>query len=283
MELEEKDNIFKMNFLIAVVAASFWFKVLMMLQLTKTFGPMIKIVVSMLKDLATFSILWIIQLFIFACIGFLIFGELEEYNGLTDTVILLLQTSLGQWDFSIYDKLEIGATFGIIFHVIVIIMNLILLLNLVIAILTETYIRFSKVKLGLYYDGVVDAISALKYDKMYGAMITAVPPFNVLMFLVTPLFLMTKNPRRLKKINHTLTLITYFPIACILVVIFAIINICLMPFAYIFAIAHKIKLCFSPRIHRSRKELLQDLGIFMALGMVFLSLSQLTDIYYFVK
>jgi len=77
MELEEKDNIFKMNFLIAVVAASFWFKVLMMLQLTKTFGPMIKIVVSMLKDLATFSILWIIQLFIFACIGFLIFGELE--------------------------------------------------------------------------------------------------------------------------------------------------------------------------------------------------------------
>jgi hypothetical protein len=44
-------------------------------------------------------------------------------------------------------------------------MNLILLLNLVIAILTETYIRFSKVKLGLYYDGVVDAISTLKYDK----------------------------------------------------------------------------------------------------------------------
>jgi hypothetical protein len=126
---------------------------------------MIKIVVSMLKDLATFSILWIIQLFIFACIGFLIFGELPEYHGLTDTVILLLQTSLGSWDFNIYNELEIGSTFGIIFHVIVIIMNLILLLNLVIAILTETYIRFSKVKLGLYYDGVVDAISALKYDK----------------------------------------------------------------------------------------------------------------------
>ena len=244
---------------------------------------MIKIVVSMLKDLATFSILWIIQLFIFACIGFLIFGELPEYSGLTDTVILLLQTSLGQWDFSIYNELEIGATFGIIFHVIVIIMNLILLLNLVIAILTETYIRFSKVKLGLYYDGVVDAISSLKYDKQYGAMITAVPPFNVLMFLVTPLFLFTKNPRRLKQINHTLTLITYMPIAFILTVIFFAINICLIPFAYLFAIAHKIKLCFSPRIHRSSKELLTDLGIFVVLGVVFLSLSQLTDIYYFVK
>ena len=89
-QLESKDSAFKINFLIAVVAASFWFKVLMMLQLTKTFGPMIKIVVSMLKDLATFSVLWIIQLFIFACIGFLIFGELDQYQGLTDTVILLL-------------------------------------------------------------------------------------------------------------------------------------------------------------------------------------------------
>lgn len=49
-----------MNFLLAVVAASFWFRVLTMLQLTKTFGPMIKIIVSMLTELATFSVLWII-------------------------------------------------------------------------------------------------------------------------------------------------------------------------------------------------------------------------------
>lgn len=143
--------------------------------------------------------------------------------------------------------------FGIVFHVVVVIMNLILLLNLVIAILTETYIRFSKVQLGLYYDGVVDAISNLKYDKRYGAMITAIPPFNLLTFITTPIFMLTKNPRRLKKINHTLTLISYLPIAFILVVIFTVLNVILIPFAYIFAVAHKIKLCFfAPRIHRSR-------------------------------
>ena len=60
IELDSSESYFKMNFLLAVVAASFWFKVLMMLQLTKTFGPMIKIVVSMLKDLVTFLVLWII-------------------------------------------------------------------------------------------------------------------------------------------------------------------------------------------------------------------------------
>lgn len=87
-------------------------------------------------------------------------------------------------------------------------------------------------------------------------MITAVPPFNVLMFLMTPIFLLVKNPRKLRKINHALTLITYMPIAFIFTIIFAVINIVLLPFAYVFAIAHKIKLCFSPRIHRSRKNLL---------------------------
>jgi hypothetical protein len=112
---KDSNSHFKMNFLLAIVAASFWFKVLMMLQLTKTFGPMIKIVVAMLKELSLFSILWIIQLFIFACIGYLIFGELPEYQSLSSTLLLLLQSSLGQWDFSIYDDVEIGAMYGVAF------------------------------------------------------------------------------------------------------------------------------------------------------------------------
>lgn len=155
----------------------------------------------MLKDLGTFSVLWIIQLFIFACIGSLVFGELPAYATLTDTLILLVSSSFGQWDFKIYDDCPLGRNIGIAFHVIVLIINMILLLNLVIAILTETYGRFSKVKLGLYYDGIVDAISSLKYDKRYGALITAVPPLNILMFLTLPVFLLLKNPRTIKKIN----------------------------------------------------------------------------------
>lgn len=135
-------------------------------------------------------------------------------------------------------------------------MNLILLLNLVIAILTDTYIRFSKVKLGLYYDGVVDAISSLKYDKRYGALVTAIPPFNVIMFFITPVFLMIKNPRKLKKLNHTLTLITYIPLATVLVLVFIAGNTIMMPFAYVYALIHKIKLCMAPRIHRSRNKLI---------------------------
>ena len=47
-----------------------------MLKLTKTFGPLIRIITVMLKELFIFLVLWVIQLFIFACVGILIFGSL---------------------------------------------------------------------------------------------------------------------------------------------------------------------------------------------------------------
>jgi len=167
--------------------------------------------------------------------------------------------------------------------VIVIIINMIVLINLAIALMSDTYLKLSKVKLGLYYDGVVDAISALKYDKKYGAMITAVPPFNILIFLMVPLFLLTKNVRKLKRINHALTIMSFVPTAFVLISIFITFNIVLIPFAYILALVHKIKLCLSKRIHRSRSSLINDFGLFLVLGLLFLILNQVIDAYYFSK
>jgi hypothetical protein len=160
---------------------------------------------------------------------------------------------------------------------------MIVLINLAIALMTDTYLKLSKVKLGLYYDGVVDAISALKYDKKYGAMITAVPPFNILIFLMVPLFLLTKNVRKLKRINHALTIMSFVPTAFVLISIFITFNIVLIPFAYILALVHKIKLCLSKRIHRSRSSLINDFGLFLVLGLLFLILNQVIDAYYFSK
>ena len=110
----------------------------------------------MINDLLIFSVLWMIQLLIFACVGTLVFAELPEYEDFYKTLVLLLETSMGEWDLSIYENLSLGFVTGQLFHLSVLILNLILMLNLVVAILSETYSRFSKVKLGLYYDGVVE-------------------------------------------------------------------------------------------------------------------------------
>ena len=43
------------------------------------------------------------------------------------------------------------------------ILNMIIFVNLVIAVLSETYLRLASQKLGLFYDGVIEVIHAYKY------------------------------------------------------------------------------------------------------------------------
>lgn len=66
-------------------------------------------------------------------------------------MILFFQSSVGTWNFDIYDSLGPQKKyFGIVFHMIVIVANMLLWLNLVIAIMSQTYAEYAEVKLGLY-------------------------------------------------------------------------------------------------------------------------------------
>ena len=69
-------NVFHLDVLVSVIASTFWLRMIIMLKLTKTFGPLIRIIMVMLKELFIFLVLWVVQLFIFACIGILVFGSL---------------------------------------------------------------------------------------------------------------------------------------------------------------------------------------------------------------
>lgn len=96
-------NVFRFDILLACVSGLFWLKIIFLMRLTRTFGPMIKIIMSMLYDINTFAILWAVQLFFFSCVGVLLFGELDEYGNIFDSLIMLFEASLGQWDMTIYD------------------------------------------------------------------------------------------------------------------------------------------------------------------------------------
>lgn len=94
----------------------------------------------MLSDLAIFFVLFLIELLAFSCVGVLCFGMLDNYLNIGTTIIMFFQTAMGEWDFSFYDELGEGKKyFGIIFHIIVITTNMILMLNLIIAIMSDTY------------------------------------------------------------------------------------------------------------------------------------------------
>jgi len=216
-------------------------KIIFLMRLTRTFGPMIKIIMSMIYDISTFAVLWGVQLFFFACVGVLIFGELPEYGNIFDTLVMLFEASLGQWDMTIYDHLHIGPYVGKIFMVVVLMMNLVLLLNLIIAILSNTFMVFEPKSLSLYYDGVIDNISMYKYSKGFGALICGSPPFNILMLPFLPFYMIWPHAKLLK-FNKILMWYVYAPVLVASTMAFFAINTFLLPFGYLSSLFFKINI-----------------------------------------
>jgi hypothetical protein len=138
--------------------------------------------------------LFFLQIVSFSAVGVLIFGEISEYNNLTSATIMIFQTSMGMWDLTMYDVLEEKRRYvGILFHVLLICVNLLLLLNLLIALMQDTYGEMSGIKMSLYYKNIIYAMPHYKYDPTYACLIAICPPFNVLVLIFVPFFVLSKD------------------------------------------------------------------------------------------
>lgn len=196
-------------------------------------------------------------------------------------LILFFQSALGIWDFTIYKNFVLGPKWGEFFHLLFILLNMVLLVNLIIAILSETYQRLSYQKLGLYYDGVIEVIPAYKYKKFYGSLIAACPPFNFLVMPFLPFFAFADKKSKVRRLNNILIRVIYFPFALIYAVIFSVVNILLLPVAYAVTTYRKASLIFVRELNKTRRELVLNFLLFLAAGWILLGISQVVDAYYF--
>lgn len=69
-------------------------------------GPLIKIIISMFSDFFQLSFVYFVLLAIFSSIGFFLFSSLDEFDTVINVMRLLFNTTQGNFDFSIFDKLE---------------------------------------------------------------------------------------------------------------------------------------------------------------------------------
>ena len=88
--LEIKNHVFYFDILLAATVMFFWFRLLIMLRLTETFGPLIEIILKMIKDMIIFFGLYLIDLLMFSSIGILLFPEIPDYNNIFTAIIHIL-------------------------------------------------------------------------------------------------------------------------------------------------------------------------------------------------
>ena len=100
----------------------------------------------MASDFLNFVVIYTILLCMFSIVGNLNFlFNIPEFGTLFDTFMTLIDASMGNYDFTIFDQIEDNPellNFGKLYLLIGIIVFTILILNLIIAILSNTYNRF---------------------------------------------------------------------------------------------------------------------------------------------
>ena len=87
-------------------------------------------------------------------------------------------------------------------HVLVLFINMILIINLLIAIMSDTYARMSDLRVGLYWSTVIKDMQKYRYHPRYGALVMFPFIFAWVGLFFLPFFYFSKNDRRLRRMNE---------------------------------------------------------------------------------
>ena len=157
---------------------------------------------------------------------------------------------MGGFDLYIYDELDGWKRYwGMALDMVVLLSTMILLLNLLIALMSDQYAQMSEVRIGLYWKNVIQEIPVLAYDNHYGNLFVTPFFFSWLSLILLPFMAFTSSDKTRMRINYWACSFAYLPLSLCLLAIFMIVNAALIPFAYLKTLSHKFILLTRARCY----------------------------------
>lgn len=226
------------------IIITMWLRLYATASNTYVAGPTLRIIMEMFRQMGNFLVVDTCVILLFSTLAQIWFGQILKFRTIQASIETMMYAALGFYDTAWFDDIGKTRIFGIIFLMVYLVVNVLLLMNYVIAIMTDRYTALQESRLGLFYDGLVSSMAEYKCDSSYGFLITNFLPLNPLNLLLAPLFVYTKK-ENLKKLNWGLMVAGYCPIALFVTIIFFVLNVVFVPLAYVVAIFKKIQLLFS--------------------------------------
>ena len=154
-----------LDYMYSIGSVCLYLRIINLFRLTRFLGPLLNMIQNMINDIIIFMVLFIIQLIVFSTIATLLFASLQSYSSFYESVETLFSAALGSFDFDVAGDNDKNEYLGDAFLAIFIILNMILLLNLLIAILSSTYTQLEDKKLVLYINEILKLRNTLEYDE----------------------------------------------------------------------------------------------------------------------
>ena len=126
------------------------------------------------------------------------------YRSLFAAWCTITNASMGNFVFTDFDHVDDNfplQIFGKVYLMAVVLIFLILMLNLVIAILTNVYNIYENLSIGLFLTKILSSREQLESDEYYGAFISSIIPFNILIIPFIPFGLMMGKSEKLMNLN----------------------------------------------------------------------------------
>ena len=174
----------------------------MMMSLFKSVGPLLKMIQQIFIDIIPFFAFYLVELALFGCVAQMLFNQ--KFKNIEDGIFSIWNLSMGNFDIKQYDGFGQNFWVSRAFLFSAVTCNLLILLNLIIALMASTYNRLETQTDLLYYDEIIKNYDVYRGSKRFGALNTKFIGANIINLPFIPIFL-TRGIR--KKLNENLTLI----------------------------------------------------------------------------
>ena len=167
----------------SISIACLFLRLVCLLQFNDSIGPLVKIVGKAQKDFLSFFILFSILAFVFSIVGNINFRtRLKAFEGLFESFLTIMNYSLGTFDFQIFKNIPDleKRLFGQLFAIVVVFSFNMLILNMIIAVLANTYSIFDGCSKGLYLSEILITRDVLNYDQYCGAFLFTIPLISLI-------------------------------------------------------------------------------------------------------
>ena len=151
----------------------------------------------------------------------------------------MLDASIGNFDFTLFDKIENNnflVVLGNIFIIVVVITFNILILNLIIAILANTYNIYDEKSAGLYLSKILNSRDEMSFDENYGAVLLTMSPLNIIILPFVP-YALFKVPSA--QLNTYMTILQYMVFIIVIYGLFFIGSLAMLPMSFLKALMYK--------------------------------------------
>lgn len=200
MMLDSRDGSVDPFTLMIVIILCISLRICLNLVYTTLFGSFVQIIIRMGIDSFIFLCIFAIVIVISALIGTALFYDISQFRNFIEAFHHLFEAALGGFDFDIFESSNLtDPAIGKVYMSIYLLVSAILLLNFLIAIMSETYSRMKDYSIGMKMAEVIKIRPIYDDHPHYSCLVRSLHLLNVFVIAMLPFIVCCKS-RRLNKI-----------------------------------------------------------------------------------